>query len=139
MNKTNTVLNNVRYVKDCTNGNTENSENNWTEIQAIKDGVNVAQLKSVTGTTDISNSKYITDGIIDKSKYGKSKINGNQCVTIDLGSNYDLDEIAIWHIFDGRKYKNNITSVSSDNANWTTVISNNNAENSIGKRVSAYQ
>ena len=60
-------------------------------------------------------------------------------MTLDLGKNYDLDEIAIWHSWiDGRTFNNNITSISSDNSNWTTVINTTELETANGKRVNAY-
>ncbi len=145
--RTNTALNNVRYIKDCVNGNTVDSTNAWVEIQAIKNGVNIAYNKTVTGTSaqyssTLSYSK-IVDGRIDNFGtdygYGRSTSAGNQCVTVDLGRSYDLDEIAVWHYYsDGRTYNNNITSVSSNNSSWTEVINKTAAESENGKRVNAY-
>ena len=67
-----TKLNNVRYIKNCTNYNTYNNGNHWYELQAIKDGINVAKGKAVTGTTT-ENSSYpysrITDGDITIGQY----------------------------------------------------------------------
>ena len=147
--RTTTKLNNVRYIKDCINGNTSNNENHWGEIQAIKDGINIAKGKTVTGTTaQYNNTNYAYSNIVDgkmdnmisSGGYGYTASTGNQCVTIDLGSTYNLDEISVWHYYDdGRTYKNNITSVSSDNTNWTEVINKQEVESVQGKRVSAYR
>ena len=61
----------------------------------------------------------MVDGIISTSPFAGSTPN---CVTVDLGRTYDLDEVAVWHYYgDGRTYHNNITSVSSDNSNWVTI------------------
>ena len=149
----NTKLDNVRYVKDCVNGSTSNTSNHWVEIQAIKNGVNIAYNKTVTGTSaSINNTtksySYIVDGRLDNvtgsSGYAESTSLGNQCVTIDLGRAYDLDEVAVWHYYaDGRKYHDNITSVSSNNTNWTEIRNETKTgetpETVNGKRVSAYK
>jgi hypothetical protein len=143
LKKTTTKLNNVRYVKDCINGNSANAYNQWVEIQTMKDGENIALNKTVTGTVNQYNSTYsyskIVDGVIISTQYGRSVSTGLRCVTIDLGSTYNLDEIAVWHVFaDNRTFNNNITSVSSDNSTWVEVINKQEPETIYGKRVSAY-
>ena len=128
---------NVRYIKDCTNNNSVNSYgNHWVEIQAIKDGVNVAKGKTVSGA---STSSVIVDGNIDTANY-VSTGTGNQCVTVDLGSVYaELDELAVWHYWsDGRTYYNHIMYTSADNTNWSQVINSEAAENFKGKHVTAW-
>jgi hypothetical protein len=136
--KINTKLNNVRYIKDCINGSTANTGNHWVELQAIYNGTNVAKGKTVTGNYSISSSSYITDGDITTANYATAS-GGPACAIIDLGQAYNLDEIAVWHYWgDGRTYYSNATSVSSDNSNWTTVISSLTPENNQGKRVNAY-
>ena len=145
MTKMHNRLDNVRYIKDCTNGNSANAYNQWVEIQAIKDGVNVAKGKTVTGTVN-AKSGYaytkIVDGDIASSNYAQSNSNGNQCVTVDLGAIYNLDEIAVWHYYTGgRTYNGKVLSVSSDNSTYTTVMvpaANNSPETAEGFRVSAY-
>lgn len=147
MPKTNANLNGVRYIKDCATSNTINTNKNWLEIQAIKDGNNIAKSKTVTGTGTVTSGylySYITDGIMDITdstiqQFAATATTGNQCVTIDLGTTYDLDEIAVWHWFaDGRTYNDNITSVSNNNSSWTTIINITEAETSIGKHVNAW-
>lgn len=143
--KVSTKLNGIRYIKDCINSN----KDRWVEIQAIKDGINIAKQQPVTGTSLQDNDPkraytYIVDGIIDNttdsSGYGSPKTQGNQCVTVDLGSEHNLDEIAVWHYYeDGSTYNNNVTSVSKDNVNWTEVIKTTEPETPNGKRVSAYR
>jgi len=57
---------NVRYIKDCIYGNNKNEYNTWIEIQALKDGSNVALNKPLKNNANT----YITDGntsIIDNS------------------------------------------------------------------------
>lgn len=144
--KTSTKLNNTRYIKDCVNGSTSSTNNHWTELQAIYNGLNVAKGKSITGTST-QNSSYpysrITDGDITYSKYAQAGTSGSlQCVVVDLENTYDLDEIAVWHYYgDTRSYKNHSLYVSSDNTTWTTLIDNVSGvtETSNGIRVSAYE
>lgn len=140
--KTNTDLNGVRYIKDCINGSTSSTTDIWLEIQAIYNATNVAYGKTVTGTV-AQNSSYpysrITDGNINYSVYARPDTYGLQCVTVDLGQTYDLDEIAVWHYWiDGRRFYENTTYVSSDNSTWIKAISNNDPETSNGKRVNAW-
>ena len=136
-------LDNVRYVRNCISYNSYANSNAWPELQAIKDGVNIAKGKIVTGNT-IQSSSYpysrITDGDINYEIYARPASYGtNQCVTVDLGSTYDLDEVAVWNYFlNQRRYYDNITSVSSDNKNFTTVINEASIETSNGSRINAY-
>ncbi len=123
----NTNLNGVRYIKDCITANTKNAANHWVEIQAIKDGENVAKDKDVTGT-HAENSSYpysrITDGDIATELYARpaTNVEDAQCVTVDLDELYDLDEVAVWNYFgDHRRYTVHTVSVSSDNTNWTEI------------------
>lgn len=140
----NTKLDQVRYIKDCINGNTVTANNHWVEIQAIKDGVNVALNKTVTGTvaekTGYPYSK-IVDGNIDTENYGSSSVNGLQCVTIDLGQVYQLDEIRVWHYHgDYRKYNSHTVSVSSNQSTWDSIILNkNHVETENGVHFNAWQ
>ena len=142
--KKNTNLNNVRYIKDCSSYNTYNDGNYWIEIQAIVDGVNIAKGKTVTGTTPAT-SVYpysrITDGDITYTNYAtpSSATPVTKCVTVDLGSTYDLDEVAVWNYFGNpRSFYDNIVSVSSDNNSWKEVINEATIQTSNGRRINAY-
>ncbi len=141
LDRINTSLNSVRYIKDCLNGSTLNAYYRWVELQAIYNGENIAKGKIATGIAN--NSTYplsrITDGDITSTNYAGVLI-GNACITIDLGSEYNLDEIAVWHYWaDSRTYYNNVTSVSSDGSTWTTVMNETIPESGEGKRVNAYE
>ena len=141
--KKTTKLNNVRYIKNCTSYNSINNYNHWQEFQAIKDGVNIAKGKTVIGTTTENTSRpysKATDGDVSYDNYAQaSSQTVNQCITIDLEEEYDLDEIAVWNYFgDQRTYYDNITSVSSDNNIWTEVIDEASIETSNGHRINAY-
>ena len=140
----NSALNGIRYIKDCINGNTLNTYNQWIEIQAIQDGVNLAKNKTITGTANAESGyeyTYIVDGMIDNSKYGRTPSNsGLQCVTIDLENTYDLDEVAVWHVWtDGRSFNDNVTYVSSNNTDWAIIIANEDVETHNGKRFNRWQ
>ena len=145
----NTKLNSVRYIKSCMSYNTANQGNHWVEIQAIKDGVNVAKGKTVTGTVAQANTttqaySNIVDGLIDATGssgfgYGTTQSAG-QCVTVDLGQIYELDEVAAWNYFnDFRRYISNDVTVSSDNSTWTSLAGDEVwRETSNGARWNAY-
>ena len=142
--KKNTNLNNVRYIKDCSSYNTYNDGNYWIEIQAIVDGVNVAKGKTVTGTTPATSGypySRITDGDITYTNYAtpSSATPVTKCVVVDLGSTYDLDEVAIWNYFGNpRSFYDNIASVSSNNSTWKEVINEATIQTSNGRRINAY-
>lgn len=147
LERINTKLTGVRYIKDCIKGNTVNGWNAWIEIQAMKDGVDIAKGKTVSGITANSSSggplSNIVDGNIELSNWvntSSGNTNTNECAIIDLGSIYDLDEISVWHYYDApRVYYNNITSVSSNNSAWTELTNEIATESNLGKRVNAYR
>ncbi len=128
--KTNTKLDNVRYIKSCINGSNLNSSNGWSELQTIKDGKNLTIGKIPIGTvTEVVNYSYlnITDGIMDNitptSNFGRSSVTGLQCITIDLEQTYNLDEIVLWlYWLDGRTFYQNTLSVGLTNVAGTTPL-----------------
>lgn len=141
LNKTNTKLSNVQYIKDCISGSTTNVSNHWTEIQAISDGTNVAKDKKLIGDADPCpythhcDSNTLTNGVVLENidnnvgnnllYYDKGPTSGEEqrCVTIDLNQEYNLDEIAVWHYYlDGRSYKNNILTVAGADGNFNRII-----------------
>ena len=137
------TLDNVKYIKNCISYNTTNNENHWLEVEAIKDGVNIAKGKTVTGTTpELSTHPYsrVTDGDITSESYSTSQTyTTNQCITVNLEQTYDLDEIAIWNnLEDFRSYYKNKTYVSNNNTNWTEIINDASIETSNGHRINAY-
>ena len=137
------TLDNVKYIKNCISYNTTNNENHWLEVEAIKDGVNIAKGKTVTGTTpELSTHPYsrVTDGDITSESYSTSQTyTTNQCITVNLEKTYDLDEIAIWNnLEDFRSYYKNKTYVSNNNTNWTEIINDASIETSNGHRINAY-
>ena len=146
----NNRLEHVRYVKDCTNGNTTNSYNQWVEIQVIDDtGTNVALNKTPVGTSpEISTDRgyvYITDGMIDNKigteiGHGRSTDTGLQCITIDLEQEYNyINEVAVWHYYvNGRTYSGNVTYVAGNDGVYRMIINHDEAESAKGKRINAW-
>ena len=140
--RTNKALDKVRYIKDCMNGNNTDSTNRWNELQAIYNGENVA--KGITPVTSdggsITKVNYITDGDIG-STGGTDGYTTSKCIIIDLGQEYDLDEIAIWHNWHSAysTTKETVTYVSSDNETWNAVMNKEEIETSEGKRVTAFE
>ena len=161
--KINYKLNQVRYIKDCIGNRTGDCPTcrNWGEIQAIKDGENLALHKNTTSTVTnwwtqdgyTYNASYALNGIIETK--GKewaaavSNITSNtdqKCITVDLGSTYDLDEIYTHHLTNANTmttngaFQDNELYVSSDNQNWTPIIQDDVAyyEGGIGRHISAW-
>src|SRR5699024_11166097 len=95
----NQKLNQVQYIKDCIDGSNNSTAGQWIEIQAIQNGVNLAKDKSVIVSCGTGKDlNYITDGNADDyTKYAEVTGSGTKCVTTDLGSPQNLDEIAVWH------------------------------------------
>ncbi len=112
--RTHTKLQNVRYIKDCISGNTNNY---WLEIQAIQAGNNVARGKMTTPLTEL------TDGSISNGKK-ITKTGVNQCVIVDLKTTYNLDEIAIYHQANS-KYRAHTVQVSSNQTTWISLKGKN--------------
>lgn len=142
---TNTKLNNVRYIKNCINGSTANSNNHWLEIKAMSHGENVSIGKTVTTTGTPQTGKslsLVTNNVYTYDEAQIFRINENsglQCVIVDLAKTYDLDSITIWHYYgDTRSYYSNTTYVSSDNTTWVPVAANFYVETGQGKTVTAY-
>lgn len=114
--KNTTDLNNVRYIKDCLSGIGSATPPQWLEIQAIKDGVNVA----------FNSSSELTDGKL-LTAVTTTNYNQEACQIIDLGTVQSLDEIAIWHNPvsttdpSERTLLRNTIHVSKDNVNWVEV------------------
>ena len=140
----NTKLDKVRYVIDCAWANTINDYSHWVEIQAISNGINVAKGKNVTGA-QVSDNNYplsrITDGDINSANYTATMPTAmDRCITIDLGQEYELDEVAIWHYWaDKRTYSGHTTFVARDYSNWINITPPSTEEKNNGDRISAYE
>lgn len=126
----NTRFGRIRYIRDYLKGSTTNSTNHWVEIQAYKDGVNIAKEKPVTcnGTPNVNYPlSRVTDELINDSWAGgfsqvietEGEYKGWQYVQVDLGQVYtDINKIKVWHYFsDGRSYNHKL-EVSEDGNEW---------------------
>ena len=116
------IPNQIRYIRDSTNGSSANTSNHWVEIQAIDlSGINVALNKTGTSSTGSWNT-LLTDGATASSPYWGFG-SGITWVQIDLGSLYSLSKIIIWHYYaDSRTYRNTKTEVSEDGINWISIF-----------------
>ena len=146
----NSKLSNVRYIKSCTAGTTDDQTTvSWSEIAAMQNGNNLAlnkEISSVSGANVSSTSsgkKKVTDGDVDTLYSGTKNSTDIACTTIDLGSVQNLDEIAIYHNpteTNKKSYKESL-QVSANNRDWITLISSNGEslpENSSGIRYTAW-
>ena len=144
----NSKLSNVRYIKSCTAGTTEDQTTvSWAEIAAMQNGSNLASNKGIFSTIGVSVSstekKKITDSDVDTLYSGTKNASSTACITIDLGSTYNLDEIAVYHKpteTNKKSYKESL-QVSANNRDWITLISSDGEslpENSSGIRYTAW-
>lgn len=144
----NSKLTNVRYIRSCTYGPTDDPENvSWAEVAAMQNGTNFAYDKGVSSVSNVSISstekKKITDDDVDSLYSGSKSASDLACIIIDLGATKNIDEIAVYHnptavqkISHGESLK-----VSSDNRNWITLIDSavdTPPENTSGVRYTAW-
>ena len=114
----------VRYIRDSLKGNSLNVGNHWCEIQALmmvgNEFVNVAQGATVYGSGSWENNRdgiYATDGSLSTW----AAMAGPSSITIDLGAEYPIDYIKIWHYYpDGRTYYGEHLSVGTSLPDSTT-------------------
>lgn len=98
-------------------------------------GPNLAAGKTATGSISIQNVAYITNGDKTTANYAGQEV-GAQWIQIDLGQNYSLNQVNVWHYFgDGRTYHDVIVKVSttSDFSSGVTTVFNNDTNNSAGQ------
>jgi hypothetical protein len=97
-------------------------------------GTNLALGKIATGAS-LVNPAFITDGDKSNSNNFGGLDFGVRSIVIDLGQNFNLTKINVWHYFaDARTYHDVIVQVStvSDFSTKTTVF-NNDTNNSAGQ------
>lgn len=113
-----------RYIRDYARGTIDDENTHWVEIQAIRGVSNIAQGKPVTANFTPLNASLsiITDGNVSITNYTYGEGTNIKYVTVDLGSPQDIDNIIIYHYFDGRTYRNTKTEISEDGIEWTTVF-----------------
>lgn len=114
----------VRYVRSSANGSTSNSGTHLVEIEVYSSSTNVALNKTVTANLDAINGSLaaIVNGVTSSSDYRGVDNPAGWIVTVDLGQEYDIEEIRIYRYgSDSRSYYNDQVEVSVDNSTWTTV------------------
>lgn len=144
----NSKLTNVRYIKSCTFGPTDDRTNvSWAEVAAMQDGNNLAYDKGVSSVSNVSTSstenKQITDDDVDSLYSGSKSESDLACIIIDLGATKNIDEIAVYHnprAVQKKSYGESL-EVSPDNSSWTTLIASAGdtlPENTSGVRYTAW-
>lgn len=95
--------------------------------------VNLAAGKVATGST-LTSAGFITDGDKNTNNYAGQDL-GVHSIVIDLGQNYNLRQINLWHYFgDGRTYHDVIVQLSTvSNFSTQTTVFNNDTNNSAGQ------
>ncbi len=117
---THTAMCRVRYIRDWLNGSNANGGNHWVEIQAWRNGANVAKGKPCM--ENLPNKSRLTDGSID-SGYVERGGDSKTYVRVDLGAVMAVDFVKIWHYYgNGRIYYGTKTEVSADGVNWISVF-----------------
>ena len=108
-----------RYIRDYLNGSTSNANNHIVELQIWANNINIAQGKTATCSTGLSNGGAITDGNYSNSDDYASFGDGWQYIEIDLGTERtDIDMVKVWHYYyDGRAYNHKLM-VSRDGSTW---------------------
>lgn len=136
----------VRYIRDYVSGSNVSTGDHWVEIQAYERETGTNRAASSAGATisgsTAENSYYpysrIIDGSADSLVYASSIVTGLQYVQIDMGGEYDIEDIKVWHYWDdGRTYYATKTQVSLDGIEWFTMydsaVSGTYQETSAGK------
>ncbi|WP_328243376.1 phage tail spike protein [Priestia megaterium] len=117
----------VRYIRDILRGSNKSSSNLWTEIKAMRQGVNLAQGKTVSSSTAPTGT-YGLDVVTDGQIGNATSINGSAVwVQVDLGQVYDdVEYLHIWHYdFDNGRSFNHECQVSEDGVNWVNLFDSN--------------
>lgn len=136
----------IRYIRDYVNGSTANAGDHWVEIKAIDiNGNNVALSKTVTSDVAMTNPSVIVDGSTPTAgagMYGYTNENGLHYVEIDLGAEYYVYSVKVWHYYDGRTYYNTKTVVYNADRSFSETVfdsatSGTYAETPVGRAYSA--
>lgn len=117
-----------RYVRDYINGSSANASNHWVEIQVFdKDNNNIALGKPVIGSTAVADGlrpySWVTNGDLTSANWTATALSGLQYVEIDLGAEYEIASIKVWHYYaDGRTYNNSKTVLEKTGYTGTWAI-----------------
>ena len=137
---------NARYARFYSNGSNVNGWNHYIEIKLYGTEVpepqieplpesNVARDATLTTSANFDRTYYITDDqTATKNNYANGAP-GLQWVQMDLGSDYDLNAVQLWHYYaDGRSYRDVIVQLSNDETftNGVVTVFNNDKDGSAG-------
>ncbi|MBU4536999.1 MAG: discoidin domain-containing protein [Weeksellaceae bacterium] len=133
---------NMRYIRSWSNGNSSNSLNIWSEIQALRDSPrdNVALGKNTaiynSGHILVANTTLVTDG--NFSNYYSIGA-GLFYAKIDLGAVYPIRQLIHKYYFESNRYTlGSKIEVSEDGVTWTVIydsaVSGTYLENSNGTK-----
>lgn len=131
----------VRYIRDWLNGSSANAGDHWVQIQAFRDGVNLALNKPVTSSSAGTSLAFATNGNTTTGNYAAINAGGLAWIQVDLGYiAADIDHLMIYHYYgDGRTYYGTKTEVSEDGVNWfplfDSAASGTYQETSLGKKI----
>lgn len=119
------TYNPVRYIRDWSNGSTENAGNHWYELMAFDEyGNNRALGGTVSSNGTGTNFSHLTNGVTAMGTYVSATNSGGPVyLQVDLGEiYYNIVEIKVWKYYnDGRIYNENKTEVSSDGVAWYPI------------------
>ena len=115
----------VRYIRySCTYSN-DYGQANLSELQAYKNGVNIALNKPVSTNSDYSNTRiYVNDGITNtrwssnRNNPGYASVSNPHYIVVDLEDNYIVDNI---NLFGDNGSCDYILSVSVDANSWFSI------------------
>lgn len=107
----------IRYIRSSASGSSASSGSHWSEIQATKDGVNLALNKKYAIDDAAYANGPTTDGV-----FNTTYSSATRSVTVDLEEACDIDFIIVSHYPDGRTYKKTKLEVSEDNDYWITLF-----------------
>lgn len=114
-----------RYIRDWLRGSNVDRQNRWVEIQVFdRYGYNVARGmpadSSGTNKNHANNNlSVITDGKTESNQFFGGP---HEYVTLDLGAEYTLSKVKIWHYWeDGRAYNTKLQA-SIDGKEWITLF-----------------
>ena len=114
-----------RYIRDWLNGSNVDRQNRWVEIQVFdRYGYNVARgmpaESSGTNKNHANNNlSVITDGKTESNSFFGGP---HEYVTVDLGAEYDIRQIKVWHFWIGSRRYNHKLQVSVDGKEWKTIF-----------------
>ena len=118
-----------RYVRDYLGGSSANNYNHWVEIQVYDIYGNLVSHRKtvtpqVTPITGAGTQSVITDGAYgDPAAYCDLGESGKYYVEIDLGDEYEIGYVKVWHYYgDSRTYNNTKTILYSADRQVANII-----------------